>query len=91
MPKTGIFWLNIAKIGASGAVKSAEPAADFSADAHGWQSYCIGVFNENIVQFWHFFQKTDQKLVGISGNTVFMSTRWPCFEKSWMTYERRRK
>ena len=55
---------------------------------------CIGVFNENIVRFWHFFQKTDQKSVSISGNTVFnvyrMALLWEvlnsCKKKSQLSH-----
>ena len=104
MPKTGIFWLNMAKISHSFSAGHTElqvsqavlfqkrfsdvcfpfwVTVPMSVDI--WTELLShGVFNKNIVHFWRFFLKTDRKSVIMPGNSVFMSTRCPCFEKSCM-------
>ena len=59
--KLHIFWLNIAKIGASWVVLELSQQLIFQLIHMGNRVTCIGVFNENIVCFWRFLRWTDQK------------------------------
>ena len=59
--KLWIFWLNIAKIGASWVVLELSQQLIFQLIHMGNRVTCIGVFNENIVCFWRFLRWTDQK------------------------------
>ena len=66
-----IFWLNIAKIGASWVILELSQQLIFQLIHMGNRVTCIGVFNENIVCFWRFLRWNDQK--------------WPKKYNNWRT------